>query len=52
MTGKAIKKIKIPTFIWWPTDGGLLNMTKPAQNLYLFGDFFQNFKKIRDKIFP
>jgi hypothetical protein len=41
----------IPTFIWRPTGGGLLNLPKPAQNLYFVGDFFSKIKKICDRIF-
>ncbi len=44
-TDTGIKKICIPAFIWRPTGGGLLNMAKPAQNLYFFDDFFKIFKK-------
>jgi hypothetical protein len=45
MTGKAVKKICIRAFIWRPTGGGLLNLPKPAQNLYFVGDSFQKLKK-------
>jgi hypothetical protein len=31
--------------IWRPTGEGVLNLAKPAQNLYFFGDLFQNFKE-------
>jgi len=34
----------MPTFTWWPTAGGLLNLAKPAQNLYFFWQF-KKFKK-------
>jgi len=31
--------------------GGLLNLAKPAQNLYFFDDFFAKFQRICDRIF-
>ncbi len=45
MIGKTVDFFCIPTFIWLPTGGGLLNLVKPAQNLYFFWQFFQNFKE-------
>jgi hypothetical protein len=41
----------IPAFIWQPTRGGLLNLPKPAQNLYFIGDSFQNNLRICGRIF-
>jgi hypothetical protein len=44
-TGKAVDFFCIPAFIWRPTGEGLLNLAKPAQILYFFGDLFQIFKE-------
>jgi hypothetical protein len=46
---KAVEFFCIPAFIWQPTGGGLLNLTKPAQNLYLFGNFKKKIKKFATK---
>jgi hypothetical protein len=49
MTSKVVIFKNIFAFIWQPTIGRLLNLTKASQNLNFFGNVFQNFKKSKIK---